>query len=295
MERTDYRVKDAKGKEAFVKWALLICALFGVLALFSIAVFLFATGTPFIFKTGFSSFFFSSDWKPINGRYGILSLFTSTMLVTLFSTLLGGAIGLFAAIALFRFVPKAFKKPCSFAISVLSGIPSVIYGLFGIDFIVPFIRDYVATDGSGYGIAAATAVLSIMILPTMVSFTLDALNAVDRSYYEGALSLGASREMALMKVVVPAARSGIFAALVLSSGRAMGETMAVIMVIGNRPNLTIDPFQSTLTLTGAIALGATEYSDDAKTSLIAVGAVLFALTFIVNLVFAIVKGRDKKC
>ena len=294
MERAN---RTGRIKEGIVKWALFGCALFGVLAVISIAIFLFATGIPFMAKNGFGSFFLSSTWRPTasSPEYGLLALFCTTIIVTLLSTALGGGLGLLTAMCLFRFVPKQLKRPLSFLISILSGIPSVIYGLFGVNVIVPFLRDYISPTGMGYGIFAATLVLSIMILPTMVSFTLDALNAVDRSYYEGALSLGASREMALMKVVVPAARSGIFAALVLSSGRAMGETMAVIMVIGNRPNLTIDPFQSTLTLTGAIALGATEYSDDAKTSLIAVGAVLFALTFIVNLVFAIVKGRDKKC
>ncbi len=294
MERVN---RTGRIKEGIVKWALFGCALFGVLAVISIAVFLFATGIPFMAKNGFGSFFLSSNWRPTasSPEYGLLALFCTTIIVTLLSTALGGGLGLLTAMCLFRFVPKQLKRPLSFLISILSGIPSVIYGLFGVNVIVPFLRDYISPTGMGYGIFAATLVLSIMILPTMVSFTLDSLEAVNPSYYEGALALGASREMACFKVVMPAAKSGIFAALVLSSGRAMGETMAVIMVIGSRATMPNSLFQSTLTLTGAIALGATEYSGDAKTSLIAVGVVLFLLTLIINLAFALIRGKEKRC
>ncbi len=294
MERA---ARKSRIKEEIVKWALFGCALFGVLAVVSIAVFLFATGLPFIAEKGFGSFFLSATWRPTanSPEYGLLALFCTTLAVTVFSTALGGLLGLTTAMCLFRFVPKRCKRPLSFLISILSGIPSVIYGLFGVNVIVPFLRDYVSPTGMGYGILAATLVLSIMILPTMVSFTLDSLEAVNPSYYEGALALGASREMACFKVVMPAAKSGIFAALVLSSGRAMGETMAVIMVIGSRASMPTGLFQSTLTLTGAIALGATEYSGDAKTSLIAVGVVLFVLTLLINIAFALIKGKGARC
>lgn len=286
-----------QAREQIVRWALFSCALFGVLAMISIACFLFATGVPFMARVGFGSFFLDSDWRPLGNPplYGIAGMLLTTILVTLLSTAIGGALGLLTAMALFKFVPRQFKRPVSFAISILSGIPSVIYGLFGMTVIVPFLRDYISPNGVGYGILAASIVLSIMILPTMVSFTLDALEAVNPSYYEGALALGASREMACFKVVMPAAKSGIFASLVLSSGRAMGETMAVIMVIGGRASVPTSLFQSTLTLTGAIAMGATEYTAEAKTSLIAVGVVLFVLTLLLNAAFMAIKGRDKKC
>ena len=177
-------------------------------------------------------------------------------------------------------------------IQLLAGIPSVIYGLFGMIIIVPFLRDYISPNGVGYGILSASLVLSVMILPTIVSVSLDALNAVPKSYYEGALALGATSEQSVFRIMIPAAKSGILAAVVLSIGRAIGETMAVIMVIGGSPVMPESIFQSVRTLTANIAMGAAELSGDAATALVATGVVLFVFTLLLNISFSLLK-REK--
>ncbi len=176
-------------------------------------------------------------------------------------------------------------------IQLLAGIPSVIYGLFGMIIIVP-LRDYISPNGVGYGILSASLVLSVMILPTIVSVSLDALNAVPKSYYEGALALGATSEQSVFRIMIPAAKSGILAAVVLSIGRAIGETMAVIMVIGGSPVMPESIFQSVRTLTANIAMGAAELSGDAATALVATGVVLFVFTLLLNISFSLLK-REK--
>lgn len=217
----------------------------------------------------------------------------ASLYVTALSTIIGVAIGIFTAVSLYKFCPKRTVSPVHQMINLLSGIPSVIYGLFGMMLIVPFLRDYVSADGVGYGILAASLVLSIMILPTIVSVSFDALNAVPRSYFEGALALGATKEQSVFRVMLPAAKSGIFAAVVLSIGRAIGETMAVIMVIGGSPVMPESLFQSVRTLTANIAMGATELSGDAATALVATGVVLFFFALLLNVSFSLLKGENK--
>ena len=177
-------------------------------------------------------------------------------------------------------------------VNLLAGIPSVIYGLFGMTVIVPFIRDHVSPRGVGYGILSSSVVLAIMVLPTVVSVSLDAMRAVPESYYEGALALGATKEAATFRVMLPAAKSGILAGVVLAVGRALGETMAVMMVIGNSPTMPKSLFQSVRTMTSNIAMGATEMTGDAVTALIATGVVLFVFTLLLNMGFSLLK-RDK--
>ena len=181
-------------------------------------------------------------------------------------------------------------------ISLLAGIPSVIFGLFGMTIIVPFVRDYVSPTVVGYGILSASLVLGIMILPTIVSVSLDSLNSVSNTYYEGALALGATKEQATFKIMLPAEKSGILAGVVLAIGRAIGETMAVIMVIGGSPEMPESLFQSVRTLTANIAMGALELQDDALSALIATGVVLFVFTLILNVSFSLLKkdSSDKE-
>ena len=223
-------------------------------------------------------------------------MIVTSLYVTALSVIIGVTIGLFTAIALYKFVPKKLVAPIKQMVNLLAGIPSVIYGLFGMTLIVPFMRDYVSDNGVGYGIASASVVLAIMILPTIVSVAYDALRSVDTAYYENALALGATKEQATFKVVVPAAKSGIFAGIVLSIGRALGETMAVIMVIGGSPEMPKSIFQSVRTMTGNIAMGAMELSGDALSALIATGVVLFVFTLMLNTSFSLLKGekREKK-
>ncbi len=275
-----------------MRGVFLLCALFSIFALGCICVFLFASGIPFIAKTGAGNFF-GMEWNLHKELYGIFPMIVASLYVTALSTAIGVTTGLFTAVALFKFCHPALISPVRQMINLLAGIPSVIFGLFGMIIIVPFLRDYVAPNGVGYGILAASLVLSVMILPTIVSVSLDALHAVPQSYYEGALALGATSEQSVFKVILPAAKSGILAAVVLSIGRAIGETMAVIMVIGGSPKLPRGLFQSVRTLTSNIAMGATELSGDAATALVATGVVLFVFTLLLNISFSLLKnGKD---
>ena len=269
------------------------CAVFSIAALGCICVFLLINGLPFIGKVGFANFF-GTKWHLNSEAYGILSMIVASLYVTALSTIIGVTVGLLTAISLFRFCPKKIVPPIKQMINLLAGIPSVIYGLFGMIIIVPFLREKISPNGVGYGILAASIVLSVMILPTIVSVSLDALNAVPRNYYEGALALGATGEQSVFKVIVPAAKSGIFAAVVLSIGRAIGETMAVIMVIGGSPVMPKSLFQSVRTMTANIAMGATELSGDASTALVATGVVLFFFTLLLNICFSLLKGGEKR-
>ena len=281
-------------REKVMRGVFLFSAIFSILALVTITVFLFVSGVPFIAKTGFAKFIFGNDWKPLadNPSFGIFPMIVASLYVTALSVIFGIGIGLLTAIALYKFCPKKLVAPIRQMINLLAGIPSVIFGLFGMTIIVPFVRDYISPSGVGYGIFSASIVLAIMILPTIVSVSLDSLNSVSNTYYEGALALGATKEQATFKIMLPAAKSGILAGVVLAIGRAIGETMAVIMVIGGSPERPTSLFQSVRTLTANIAMGALELSGDALSALIATGVVLFVFTLILNVSFSLLK-KDK--
>ena len=283
-----------KAREKVMKGVFFICALFSVFALGTITVYLFSHGVPFISKIGFDKFF-GDKWSLIAEppSYGILPMLVTSLYVTALSVIIGVTIGLFTAVCLYKFCPKRLVAPISQTVNLLAGITSVIFGLFGMTIVVPFLRDNVSDTGTGYGILAASIVLAIMILPTIVSVSLDAMRAVPQSYFEGALALGATKEQTTFKVLLPAAKSGIFAGIVLAIGRAIGETMAVIMVLGNSPVMPEGLFSSVRTLTANIALGATEISDpDAESALIATGVILFVFTLLLNICFTLLK-QDK--
>ena len=281
-------------KENAMRAVFLFCAVFSVLALTAITVFLLAGGVPFIAKTGVGRFLLGTDWQPLsdNPVYGIFPMIVTTLYVTALSVVTGLGTGLLTAVCLYRFCPKRLVLPIRQMINLLAGIPSVIFGLFGMTVIVPFIRDYLSPNGVGYGILSSSIVLGIMVLPTIVSVSLDAMQAVPESYYEGALALGATKEQATFRIMLPAAKSGILAGTVLAVGRAVGETMAVIMVIGGSPEMPESLFQSVRTLTANIAMGAMELSGDSLSALIATGVVLFVFTLVLNVSFAAMK-RDK--
>ncbi len=281
-------------REKVMRGVFLFSAVFSILALVTITVFLFVSGIPFMAKTGIKEFLLGSDWSPLSDSpsYGVFPMIVATFYVTALSVVIGIGIGLLTAIALYKFCPKRLVSPIRQMINLLSGIPSVIFGLFGMTVIVPFVRDYLSPTGVGYGILSSSLVLGMMILPTIVSVSLDALNSVPGAYYEGALALGATKEQATFKVMLPAAKSGILAGVLLAIGRAIGETMAVIMVIGGSPEMPKSIFQSVRTLTANIAMGAMELSGDALSALIASGVVLFVFTLILNISFSFLK-RDK--
>ena len=287
--------KFINAREKVMRSVFLFSAIFSILALATITVFLFVSGVPFIAKTGFAEFLFGSNWAPVadNPSYGIFPMIVASLYVTALSVIIGVGVGLFTSIALYKFCPKNLVSMVRQMINLLAGIPSVIFGLFGMTIIVPFVRDYISPTGVGYGILSSSIVLGIMILPTIVSVSLDALNSVPSSYYEGALALGATKEQATFKVMVPSAKSGILAGVVLAIGRAIGETMAVIMVIGGSPEMPESLFQSVRTLTSNIAMGALELSGDALSALISTGVVLFVFTLILNVSFSLLK-KDKR-
>lgn len=283
-------------REKGIKGLFLASALFSMAALATITVFLLISGIPFIAHTGVAEFLLGKRWAILESppSYGILPMIVATLYVTALSVILGTALGLFTSVCLFAFCPKKLVAPLRQLINLLSGIPSVIFGLFGMTTIVPFLRDYVSPNGVGYGILAASSVLSIMILPTIVSVSLDSLSAVPTSYYEGALALGATKEEAVFGIVLPAAKSGITAGIVLATGRALGETMAVILVIGGSPEMPGSLFQSVRTLTANIAMGAMELKDDALSALIASGVVLFVFALLLNISFSALRGGKSK-
>jgi len=283
-------------REKGIKGLFLASALFSMAALATITVFLLISGIPFIAHTGVAEFLLGRRWAILESppSYGILPMIVATLYVTALSVILGTILGLFTSVCLFAFCPKKLVLPLRQLINLLAGIPSVIFGLFGMTTIVPFLRDYVSPNGVGYGILAASLVLAVMILPTVVSVSLDSLSAVPKSYYEGALALGATKEEAVFGIVLPAAKSGITAGIVLATGRALGETMAVILVIGGSPEMPGSLFQSVRTLTANIAMGAMELKDDALSALIASGVVLFVFALLLNISFSALRCGKKK-
>lgn len=283
--------KFIAARDKVMRGIFFFCAAFSIFALGCICVFLFVNGVPFIAKVGLGNFF-GTKWHLQSQAYGILSMIVTSLYVTALSTLIGVVVGLFTAIALYKFCPSRLVAPIRQLINLLAAIPSVIYGLFGMIIIVPFFRDNISPNGVGYGILSTSIVLSVMILPTIVSVSLDALNAVPSNYYEGSLALGATKEQTVFRVMLPAAKSGVLAAVVLSIGRAIGETMAVIMVIGGSPEMPTGLFQSVRTLTSNIAMGATELSGDAKTALVATGVVLFFFALLLNISFSLLKREE---
>lgn len=286
----------AKHKERAVKGAFVFCAAFSIIALLIITAFLFISGAPFIVKTGVFQFLFGTNWDTVSETpsYGIFPMILSSLYVTALSVLIGVTIGLFTAIALYKFLPKKAVPVIRQTVNLLAGIPSVIFGLFGLKIIVPFLRDYISPTGVGYGIFASSLVLGIMILPTIVSICLDSLESVPKEYYEGALALGATNEQATFKVMLPAAKSGVLAGVVLAVGRAIGETMAVIMVIGGSTDMPTNLFQSVRTLTANIAMGAMDLTGDSFTALISTGVVLFVFTLLLNVSFSLLKKEKKE-
>jgi phosphate ABC transporter permease protein PstC len=267
-----------KGEKA-VGLLLLGLAMTGVSGLALITAFIFREGVPIMAKVGLDNIF-SRDWYPLEGQFGILPMILGSLAVTTGALLLGGGLGLGCAIVLTEFCPSRLVqivKPC---VEMLAGIPSVVYGFIGVVILVPFIRENLG--GPGLSVLASSIVLGVMVLPTVTSISVDALQAVPPSYREGSIALGATKWQTTHMVTVKAARSGIFAALILGMGRAVGETMAVIMVAGNTlelPSGILDPVR---TLTSNIALEMGYAAGDHRKALFATGVVLFVIIMVLN-------------
>lgn len=278
-----------KGKEKIMHWVFLMAACASIALVAMICIFLFANGLPTIGKIGVTDFILGEKWRPNNDIYGILPMILGSIYVTIGAILTGVPIGLFTAIFMARFCPPFFYRFLKPSVELLSGIPSVIYGFFGLVIMVPFIRDNFG--GTGSSMLTASLLLGMMILPTIISVAEAALRAVPNSYYEGALALGAGHVRSVFFTIVPAAKSGIMAGIILGIGRAIGETMAVIMVAGNQARMPQGLLEGVRTMTTNIVIEMGYAADLHRDALIATAVVLFIFILIINLTFSYLKGK----
>jgi phosphate transport system permease protein len=267
-------------REKLIERGLLLIAFSAVAMIFLIAFFIFREGTPLIAKIGVWKFIASTQWAPTRGHFGILPMIVGSIEVTVLAIILGAVLGLACAMFLAEFAPRWSVRILKPMIELLAGIPSVVYGFIGVVVLVPRIRE--TLGGPGFSVLASAIILGIMILPTVIAISLDAFHAVPPSYKEGSLALGATRWQTLYRVQLPAARSGVIAALILGMGRAVGETMAVIMVAGNALTLPVSVLQPVRTLTSNIALEMGYAAGDHQAALFATGMVLFVIIAILN-------------
>lgn len=284
-------MKKSALKEKAMEFVFLICALASILAVLLICLFLFANGIPAIGKIGVFSFLGGQDWSPTNvpPSFGILPMILGSIYVTAGAVIIGVPIGILTAVYLARMCPDKLYRVLKPAVELLAGIPSVVYGFFGLVVLVPLIRKMFG--GTGNSILTASLLLGIMILPTIIGVAESAIRAVPSGYYEGALALGATHERAVFFAVLPAAKSGILAGVVLGIGRAIGETMAVIMVAGNQARMPAGILKGVRTLTANIVMEMGYASGLHRESLIATGVVLFVFILIINLSFSALKRR----
>lgn len=276
-------------KEQIMHMVFLISACVSILCVAMICVFLFANGIPAIGKIGIFQFLAGQKWKPGNNLYGILPMILGSIYVTAGAIIIGVPIGILTAVFMSRFCPRSVYKIIKPAIDLLAGIPSVVYGFFGMVVIVPVISQIFG--GSGKSMLTASILLGIMILPTIIGVSESAINAVPSSYYEGSLALGASHERSVFFATLPAAKSGILAGVILGVGRAIGETMAVIMVAGNQARMPKGIFEGVRTMTANIVLEMGYATDLHREALIATAVVLFVFILIINLSFSIISRK----
>jgi phosphate transport system permease protein len=266
--------------ESLIRLGLLMIAFSAVSVLAVITLFIFREGTPIMVRYGLGKFLFGLDWYPTDKSFGLLPMIVGSLAVTGGALVIGIPFGLACAVFLTEFSSKTVRKIVKPTIELLAGIPSVVYGFMGVIILVPFIRR--TLGGPGLSVLAASIVLGIMVLPTIISISIDSLEAVPRTYREGSIALGATRWQTTWMVMLPAAKSGIIASIILGMGRAVGETMAVIMVAGNAaalPRSIADPVR---TLTSNIALELGYAAGEHREALFATGVILFVIIMILN-------------
>ena len=266
--------------EKLVRVLLRLVAFSALASLLLIAVFILKEGVPFLFKVGVRNFLFSSEWRPQEGHFGIYPMIIASLWVTFGAMVIGAPLGVAGAVFLNEFAPRPVMRVIKPTIELLAGIPSVVYGFLGVMVLSPFIRTHFG--GPGLSLLAAAVILGIMVLPTVISISIDAIGAVPNSYREGALALGSTRWQSVHMVTIRAARSGILASIILAMGRALGETMAVIMVAGNTLQLPHSALDSVRTLTANIALEMGSATGMHREALFATGVVLFVVIMILN-------------
>lgn len=284
------------GKENVAKGIFTLTALISVLAILLICGFLFGNGIPAIKEIGIKDFIFGTQWTPTNGKpsFGILPMICGSFLVTLGAIVIGVPIGILTSVFMSRFCPKKMYSFLKTASDLMAGIPSVVYGFFGLVILVPFVRllrDNFGMDTNGCSILTASILLGIMILPTIVGVSESSIRAVTNTYYEGARALGATHERSVFRVIVPAAKSGIMAGVILGIGRAIGETMAVIMVAGNQARMPEGILSGVRTMTANIVMEMGYATGLHREALIATGLVLFVFILIINLCFSFLKRK----
>lgn len=280
-----------KTRERIIEKVLMISAAVSVAAVALITIFIFSSGFPVLKEYGLLNFILGTDWSPTGGSYGILPLIVGTLGVTIGALIIGIPTGIGCAVYMAEMVGKRKSKLFKSAIELLAGIPSVVYGFFGLAIIVPAIRDHLIPllhkinpdiTSNGFSILAGAIILAIMILPTIVSMSENAIRAVPPEFREASLALGADRRETITKVIVPAARSGIFSSIILAMGRAIGETMAVLLITGNVPKVPGGILDSAATLTGTIAMEMSYAGPEHQSALFAIGIVLFVIIVILN-------------
>ena len=277
--------------EKLIQIALTIIAISAISFLALITFFIFIEGTPIIIKYGIKNFLFGMDWYPSEKIFGILPMIVGSIEVTMGALIIGIPLGLACAVCLTEFSSKRIRQILKPVIELLAGIPSVVYGFIGVVILVPFIRDNFG--GPGLSVLAASIILGIMILPTIISISIDSLLAVPRTYREGSIALGATQWQTTIMVMFPAARSGIITSIILGMGRAIGETMAVIMIAGNAINIPHSILDPVRTLTANIALEIGYSTGEHRQALFATGVVLFIIIMILNTAANIMSRKMK--
>ena len=271
-----------------------IAACTSVLAVALICLFLFANGIPAMKEIGFGKFLTGQMWRPKNQIFGIFPMIIGSLYVTAGAILFGVPVGILTSVFMAHYCPKKIYRPLKAATELLAGIPSVVYGIFGLVVLVPWIREMgrgLGFGGNGSSILTASLLLGMMILPTIIGVTESAIRAVPAQYYEGAVALGATHERAIFRVILPAAKSGVVAGIVLGIGRAIGETMAVIMVAGNQARMPAGIFRGIRTLTANIVIEMGYATDLHREALIATGVVLFVFILLINFSVALLNRR----
>ena len=295
------KTKSVVNKETVMQWVFTICACVSILAVALICLFLFANGLPTIGKIGPLKFLLGTNWKPGNDLYGILPMILGSIYVTAGAIIIGVPTGLLTAIYMSRFASPRTNRVLLPAVQLLAGIPSVVYGFFGMVVLVPAVQAMVKSDffkdvlgvkgGKGMSLFTAAVLLGIMILPTIITVSKASLDAVPASYYEGSLALGATHERSVFFTILPAAKSGVMSAVILGIGRAIGETMAVVMVAGNQTWMPKGLFQGLRTMTSNIVIEMGYATGLHREALIATGVVLFVFILLINLCFSVLKRR----
>lgn len=278
--------------EYVIEHLFLICALISIISVLIITIFIFINGVPIFFKVGFKEIIFGMEWKPQEEKFGIFPMILASVAATIGAITVGVSIGLMTAVFLSEVAPKWLSGIIRPAIELLAGIPSVVYGFFGLIVIVPIVDQMFG--GGGNSLFVGIVILSIMILPTIISIAETSIRAVPKEYKEGSLALGASHIQTIFKVIIPAAKSGIMAAVVLGMGRAIGETMAAILVIGNTPQIPHSLFDRIRTLTSNIAIEMSYAQGLHQEALFATGVVLFVFIMLLNVILNVIirKGGE---